>query len=84
MMSQKIQDLIRSHSIDNLRVGTVISKDGTTHVVRIGTTEIIYQFSGSANVGQLVTLECPDGDLTKAYILAAAPIGIGEGGMVEI
>lgn len=80
----KIQELIHDHSIDNLRTGEVISKDGTTYVVRVGTTQITCQFSGTASVGQYVTLECQDGDMTKGYILTTAPIGIGEGETVEI
>lgn len=83
-MVEKIQNIIRGYSINNLRVGKIISKEDTTYVVRIGTAEVTCEFSGTAYVGQIVTLEAPDGDLNKAYILEAAPVGIGEGETVAI
>jgi hypothetical protein len=79
-----LKELIHDHSVDNLRIGKIISKDETAFVVRIGDTEVTCSYTGSAYVGQIVAMECPDGDLTKAYILSTAPIGIGEGETVAI
>ncbi|MBN1254012.1 MAG: hypothetical protein JXA50_01895 [Deltaproteobacteria bacterium] len=84
MIGTSLGSYIRGQSINNLRLGKIIAKEGTTHTVRIGSAQITCHYSGSASVGQHVTLECHDGDLTKSYILATAPIGIAEGGNVAI
>lgn len=80
----KIQDLIRGHSIDNLRSGKIIAKDDQKHTVRVGTTELTFYYAGAASVGDIVILECPDGDLNKGYILEASPLIMGEGTTCEI
>lgn len=81
---KEVKEFIRNHSIDNLRVGKIISKTASRYVVRVGTTEIICYFSGEAAVGDIVTLECPDGIDNKGYILGKAPVGLAEGENVVI
>jgi hypothetical protein len=75
---------IRKRSIDNTRLGKVLTRNDTTYTIRVSNTVITCNYSGSIYVGQYVTLVCPDGDLNKAYILSSNPVGIGEGGNVAI
>jgi hypothetical protein len=80
---RELERVIHESSIDNLRVGTVVSCDHTRYSVRIGTATVVcYAAAGLAVVGQTVTLECPEGDLTKAHLVARAPLVLAEGGNV--
>jgi len=71
---------IKKRSIDNTRLGEVLTKDETMYTVRIGNTAITCNFDGNAHVGEYVTLICPDGDISKAYIISTTAVGIGKGG----
>jgi hypothetical protein len=71
---------IKKRSIDNTRLGEVLTKDETTYTVRVGNTVISCSFDGDAYVGEYVTLVCPGGDISKAYIISTTAIGIGKGG----
>jgi hypothetical protein len=79
-----VQKYIKEHSIDNIQYGKVTARDENIVTVQVGIVERTCFFSGSANVGQIVALQCPDGDFSKACILGTFPAGYGEGGNIEI
>lgn len=83
-MSNEFTKQIRKRSIDNTRLGKIITRNDHVYTVKIGNTTITSSYSGDAYVGQYVTVVCPDGDFTKAYILSATDVGVGDGGNVAI
>ena len=79
-----VQKYIKDHSINNIRYGKVTARSENILTVETGIVELVCFFSGSANIGQIVALQCPDGDLSKACVLGTIPVGYGEGGNIEI
>ena len=82
-MKGTVKSYIHQHSIENLGFGKIIAKIGNLCTIRIGTREITANFAAGA-VGQTVSLQYPDGDPSKGYVITAAPVILGEGGNVEI
>lgn len=83
-MTGELTRQIRKRSINNTRLGKVLTKNDTTYTLRIDNTIITCDFGGALYIGEYATVVCPEGDFTKAYILSAAKVGIGEGGNVAI
>jgi hypothetical protein len=78
-----IKEYVHRHSIENLGFGKIIAKEGDLCTIRIGTRVITANFADGI-IGQTVSLQYPDGDISKGYIVTSAPVIIGEGGIVEI
>jgi len=73
---------VRTHSIDNLRLGRVVARSADRCTVRVGITEVVCWFSGDAAVGDVVALECPDGELAKGRVVGRSAFILAEGGNV--
>jgi len=80
MTKFRFSTFIRNYSIDNIRIGKVLTKHHTIHTVRIGNATVTLNYAGNIYVGKHVTVACPDGDIGKAYILSSNSVGIGDGG----
>jgi hypothetical protein len=78
------KDFIKFNSIDNLRLGKITSRVGQWYGVRVGFATLTLRFTGEASVGDVVTLECPDGDLNKGHIVETSPLVLGDGGIIEV
>lgn len=76
--------LINRHSINNLRIGEVLSRSDQWLTVRVGQAKRTLRFSGSAAAGDVVTLECPEGDLNKGHVVEVSPLILGDGGIIEV
>ena len=76
---KQIRDFVRKNSVDNLRVGKVVSKEGSRYIVRVGSTRIVCYFSGSAGIGDIVSIDCPDGADNKGFIVSTSPVILAEG-----
>ncbi len=82
-MRGTIKEYVHRHSIDNVGQGKIIAKNGDLCTIRIGTREITANFPGGT-VGQTVSLQYPDGDVSKGYVVTSAPVILGEGGNIEV
>ena len=82
-MKDTIKGYIHRYSINNVRLGKIINKVGHLCAIKIGTRTISANFA-AGTIGQTVSIQCPDGDDSKGYVVTSAPVILGEGGNVEI
>ncbi len=82
-MRGTIKGYVRRYSINNAALGKIIAKAGNLCTIRIGSREITANYQ-AGTIGQTVSLQYPDGDVSKGYVITSAPVILGEGGNVEI
>jgi len=82
-VAKTIKEYVHKHSIENLGFGKIIAKTGNLCTIRIGTREITTNFADGM-VGQAVSIQYPDGDPSKGYVVTSAPVILGEGGNIEV
>lgn len=78
-----IKEYVQKHSINTLKLGTITAKVNDVCTVRVGIRDMEATFA-AGKVGEVVSIQCPDGEDSKSYIVGSIDIGFGTGGNVAI